>query len=66
MADGKYAYRATWINDEVEVVNEHMAEWAAAGWELVSGCASTWLSSAGTGVTHTRYTMYWRKPVATA
>jgi hypothetical protein len=59
-----YAYRVTWINDEAEEVNKHMQEWAAAGWELVSGCASTWPSSTGSGVTHTRYTMYWRRPVA--
>jgi hypothetical protein len=61
--DARYAYRVSWMNDDADQVNEHMQSWAAAGWELVSGCASTWPSLSGSGVTHTRYTMYWRKAV---
>jgi len=57
-----YEYRIAMADDNAEQVNELMAAWADAGWELVSGSASAWIT--GHDPLHTRFVMYWRKAKA--
>lgn len=68
MSAGKarWEYRIVTIDDDIKEVNASMHKWADAGWELVSGAASSWVSKGyeeDLKTWHTRYTMYWRKPV---
>jgi hypothetical protein len=54
----KWHYRLVVIQFDIEQVNKTLDQWAQAGWELVSGTAST----AAVGViAGTIYAMYWRK-----
>jgi hypothetical protein len=59
-----WEYRLTWADDDNEKVNELMAQYAEAGWELVNG--STTVYRVGDSLTrglHYRYSLYWRRPV---
>lgn len=56
----KYEYQATSVNDvsdDLRRVDAHLKLWADRGWELVSGCAT------GGNIAHTKFVMYWRKPI---
>ena len=59
----KWEYRAWSITNDIEKVNQTMAEWAAAGWELVSGNATAYVVD----IIHINYlyTQYWRRPIPT-
>lgn len=66
----RFEYRLVTVNDDTTAVNNHMNAWAEAGWELVSGGASGWAAvgppdrvGVATQVWHTRYILYWRKPI---
>jgi hypothetical protein len=57
-----WEYRLTWADDDNEKVNELMAQYAEAGWELVNG--STTVYRVGDSLTrglHYRYSLYWRR-----
>jgi hypothetical protein len=59
-----WEYRLTWADDDNEKVNELMAQYAGAGWELVNG--STTVCRVGDSLTrglHYRYSLYWRRAV---
>jgi hypothetical protein len=59
-----WEYRLTWADDDNEKVNDLMAQYAEAGWELVNG--STTVYRVGDSLTrglHYRYSLYWRRPV---
>jgi hypothetical protein len=59
-----WEYRLTWADDDNEKVNELMAQYAEAGWELVNG--STTVYRVGDSLTrglHYRYSLYWRRAV---
>jgi hypothetical protein len=61
-----WEYRVTCYDDDIEAVDKQMHEWAAHGWELVSGSTSTWVhreSSDGfpVDIYHTRYATFWRR-----
>ncbi len=68
----QYDYRVSWVDDDTEAVNATMREWADLGWELVSGSTSCWVrdelvsgrSTPREDVWHTRFVMYWRKPMS--
>jgi hypothetical protein len=67
MNNTKCEYRVSQVDDDVEAVNETMGKWAEAGWELVSGSVNSWASRGSNyndmTIWHTRYVMYWRKPI---
>jgi hypothetical protein len=59
-----WEYRLTWADDDNEKVNDLMAQYAEAGWELVNG--STTVYRVGDSLTrglHYRYSLYWRRTV---
>ena len=59
-----WEYRLTWADDDNEKVNDLMAQYAEAGWELVNG--STTVYRVGDSLTrglHYRYSLYWRRAV---
>jgi hypothetical protein len=60
----KWEYRVSWVDDNIDKVNAQMAEWAAAGWELVNGSTSVYRTgdSISKGV-HYRYSQYWRREI---
>jgi hypothetical protein len=53
-----WEYKVISIDHDQDAVNKAMSEWAAAGWELMSGNTSTipYFNEA-----RTRYTLFWRK-----
>ena len=53
----KWRYHVATIDNDYNAVNEHMAEWAKAGWELVNGTAVSFIN----GPVMIRYILYWRK-----
>jgi hypothetical protein len=61
----KYEYRVSTIDDSPVKVDIEMKYWADNGWELVSGAASSWVSGSEhtQALWHTKFVMYWRKPI---
>jgi hypothetical protein len=63
----KYEYRVSTIDDSPVKVDIEMKYWAENGWELVSGGASSWASRdsgySSQTTWHTKFVMYWRKPI---
>jgi hypothetical protein len=57
MSNPKYEYRVTYANDETATANEHMKQWADAGWELVSGSSYAWESTLGGLSNHMTFVM---------
>ena len=60
----KWEYRVSWADDDIDKVNELMAQWAEAGWELVNG--STTVYRVGDSLTkgnRYRYSQYWRREI---
>lgn len=66
-----YEYAVSTVDDNITDANNLMKVWAEAGWELVSGAVTSW-SNKELGTTtepipptiwHTKFVMYWRKPV---
>jgi hypothetical protein len=63
----QYEYRVSTIDDSPVKVDIEMKYWADNGWELVSGGASSWASRESEysqTIWHTKFVMYWRKPLA--
>lgn len=59
-----WEYRLTWADDDNEKVNELMAQYAEAGWELVNGSTSVYrVGDSLTRGLHYRYSLYWRRAV---
>jgi hypothetical protein len=61
MAD-KWEYKAWFVRDDIDKVNEIMARWADAGWELVNGTATSYVE--GVNRVHVQYTQYWRRVIS--
>jgi hypothetical protein len=61
-SEAKYHYGMTSMPHDQRQVALHMKEWADAGWELVSGSATTEVSLVS-GSTNILCVMYWRKPI---
>jgi hypothetical protein len=66
----KYEYRVSSADDDQTEVNKVMAQWAEAGWELVSGSVTHWVAGEYTRgvlkpVGHFRFVMYWRRSIVT-
>jgi hypothetical protein len=59
-----WEYRLTWADDDNEKVNELMAQYAEAGWELVNGSTSVYrVGDSMTRGLHYRYSLYWRRAI---
>jgi hypothetical protein len=58
-----WEYHLTWADDE-EKANAQLAQYGAAGWELVNGSTTVYRigDSLNRGVRY-RYSLYWRRPV---
>jgi len=57
----KWEYRVSWADDDIDKVNELMAQWAEAGWELVNGSTSVYrVGDSLTKGNRYRYSQYWR------
>jgi hypothetical protein len=59
----KFEYKAWFVTDDINKVNELMAQWAEAGWELVSGGMTTYSTGASHQTVHFQYTQYWRRAI---
>jgi hypothetical protein len=54
----KWEYRVSCVDDFPKQVDQNMAKWVAAGWELVSGGVASFTEA---GIIHIRFVQYWRR-----
>jgi hypothetical protein len=60
----QWEYRVSWVDDDIDKVNAQMAQYAEAGWELVSGSTSVYrVGDSMTKGLHYRYSLYWRREI---
>lgn len=57
----RWEYKAWFVLDDINQVNDLMAQWAEAGWELINGSVTSYVEGYNTLRVH--YTQYWRKAI---
>jgi len=67
----KWEYEISVVNDHPELVRDDLAQWASAGWELVSTSTWSWITSEGSGnartnIWHVQFVHYWRRKIRDA
>jgi hypothetical protein len=61
-----WQYSSTIVIDDHLKLIDLMTEWADAGWELINGATSTFVTTElmdfmSRQVSHTQYTLFWRR-----
>lgn len=57
----KWEYTVSVVRDDVERLNTLMGQYAAHGWELVTGAVTPYVEGYNTIRVH--YAQYWRRPI---